>query len=97
MEGFNWPGNIRQLRNVVERAVVLARGKEICVRDLSNELLPKTPPAKQHPSFTSLKDMEARMIRETLERCGGNKSMASRMLGMSRKALYKRLADFNLT
>ncbi len=97
LEGFNWPGNIRQLRNVVERAVVLARGKEICVRDLSNELLPKTPPAKQHPSFTSLKDMEARMIRETLERCGGNKSMASRMLGMSRKALYKRLADFNLT
>jgi DNA-binding NtrC family response regulator len=40
--------------------------------------------------------MEIQAIRETLERCDGNKSMAARMLGMSRKALYKRLADFKL-
>ncbi len=97
LEKSSWPGNIRQLRNVVERAVVLARSKEISVRDLPAELLPQVNSAQQKPSFSSLKDMEAQMIRETLERCNGNKSMAARMLGLSRKALYKRLADFNLT
>lgn len=96
LEEFSWPGNIRQLRNVLERAVVLARGKEVSVRDLPDELAPQAPRRSQKPSFASLKDMEARMIREALDRCAGNKSMAARMLGVSRKTLYKRLVDFNL-
>jgi two-component system response regulator HydG len=96
LEGFGWPGNIRQLRNVLERAVVLARGKEISERELPEELVAKNNPSRQKTPFSSLKDMEIQAIRETLERCDGNKSMAARMLGMSRKALYKRLADFKL-
>jgi DNA-binding NtrC family response regulator len=98
LEGYRWPGNIRQLRNVLERAVVLARGREISADDLPRDLLPQpdsTAPEKSFP-VTSLKDMEAQLIRETLERCNGNKSLAARMLGMSRKALYKRLADFGI-
>ena len=95
-EHYPWPGNIRQLRNVLERAVVLARGKEVLSRDLPDDLLPQTNSLPQQPSFSSLKEMEIQMVREALERCGGNKSMTARMLGLSRKALYKRIADFNL-
>lgn len=95
-EQYHWPGNIRQLRNVMERGVVLAQGKEISERDLPEEILPQTDSPLESPSsFSTLKDMESQMIRETLEKCGGNKSLAARMLGMSRKALYKRLADFS--
>lgn len=97
LEGFGWPGNVRQLRNVLERAVVLARGKEISERELPEELGVQNAPSKKKGTFSSLKDMEIQVVRETLERCDGNKSMAARMLGMSRKALYKRLSDFNLT
>jgi DNA-binding NtrC family response regulator len=96
LEGFDWPGNVRQLRNVLERAVVLARGREISERELPEGLGVRKALAKKKVPFSSLKEMEIQVIRETLERCGGNKSMAARMLGMSRKALYKRLADFNL-
>jgi DNA-binding NtrC family response regulator len=95
-EGFDWPGNVRQLRNVLERAVVLARGKEISERELPEGLGVRKDPSKMKAPVSSLKEMEVQVIRETLERCSGNKSMAARMLGMSRKALYKRLADFNL-
>jgi two-component system response regulator HydG len=98
LENFHWPGNIRQLRNVLERAVVLARGREISRRDLPAELLsrPDSGHGPAEKSFASLKEMESGMIREALERFGGNKSLAARMLGMSRKALYKRLADFKI-
>jgi two-component system response regulator HydG len=100
LENFHWPGNIRQLRNVLERAVVLARGREISRRDLPAELLSRPDPGHDsgpaEKSFASLKEMEAQMIRDALERFGGNKSLAARTLGMSRKALYKRLADFGI-
>ena len=79
-----------------ERAVVLARGNEVSVKDLADELTFRTSKRSRKPSYASLKDMEAQMIKETLDRCAGNKSMAARMLGMSRKTLYKRIEDLNL-
>ncbi|MEZ4485597.1 MAG: helix-turn-helix domain-containing protein [Syntrophotaleaceae bacterium] len=96
-EAYRWPGNIRQLRNVLERAVVLARGREITERELPTEII-------AHPSTSSstlapvrpLKETEAELIRDALQRCNGNKSQAARLLGMSRKTLYKRIADYNL-
>ncbi|MEZ4600265.1 MAG: sigma-54 dependent transcriptional regulator [Syntrophotaleaceae bacterium] len=91
LEGYDWPGNVRQLRNVLERAVVLARGKEISERELPEELGARKIPLKKRASFSSLKEIEAQAVRDALENCNGNKSMAARMLGMSRKALYKRL------
>ncbi len=96
-QGYSWPGNIRQLRNIMERAVVLAQGQEITEHELSEEL---TSPAADRParqaSTETLKEMEARAIREALATCGGNKSRAARLLGFSRKALYKRLKDFDI-
>ncbi|HXV19781.1 MAG TPA: sigma-54 dependent transcriptional regulator [Desulfuromonadales bacterium] len=94
---YSWPGNIRQLRNVVERAFVLAKGNTITDRDLPEEMF-EVETHRQPPSATStLKQIEARAIRDTLERCQGNKSQAAKILGFSRKALYKRLRDFDIS
>lgn len=97
---YTWPGNIRELRNIMERAVVLARGKRITERDLPEELfVPET--AAPHcesapPPLGSLKEMETHAIRAALERFQGNKSKAAKMLGMSRKTFYKRLEEMKI-
>jgi DNA-binding NtrC family response regulator len=88
---YDWPGNIRQLKNVIERTVVLARGSAIARRDLAKELGSKK---KDLPNGgRTLRQIEMQAIRDAIERCNGNKSKAARELGMSRKALYKRLND----
>jgi DNA-binding NtrC family response regulator len=89
----DWPGNIRQLRNVVERAIVLARGNRITLRELPAEF---QSPKKRNPNgahMRTLKELEMQAIRETLTKCNGNKSRTARMLGISRKAFYKRLRE----
>ncbi len=89
----DWPGNVRQLRNVVERAAVLARGNRITLRELPAEFL---APKNRNPNgahMRTLKELEMQAIRETLTKCNGNKSRTARMLGISRKAFYKRLRE----
>lgn len=96
---YSWPGNIRELRNVVERAVVLARGRRITEQDLPEEILVRESvlplPPVGFPSG-SLKEMEARAIRDALVKFQGNKSKAAQMLGMSRKTFYKRLVELKI-
>ena len=96
---YQWPGNVRQLMNVIERAVVLAKGDSITLSDLPEELNPagKVPEKMQTVSAMTEKktlwEIELQAIRESLQKCDGNKSKAARMLGISRKAFYKRLND----
>jgi two-component system response regulator HydG len=89
-----WPGNVRQLRNVIERAVVLARGRELSKHDFPPELFRGLETARHQASGRTLREVEADAIKATLSQCDGNKSRAARILGMSRKALYKRLREF---
>jgi DNA-binding NtrC family response regulator len=95
---YDWPGNVRQLRNVIERAVVLARGTELTEQDLSEDLL--VPEVERAQNFlrpvVSLRQMEADAIRKAMETCAGNKSQVAKLLGCSRKALYKRLKDYGI-
>jgi two-component system response regulator HydG len=94
---FSWPGNIRQLRNVVERAVVLARGRTLTPHDLPCELTAfDRPGGDSGGGQPTLKEIEVKTIRDVLLACDGNKSQAAKILGFSRKALYKRLKDFPL-
>jgi DNA invertase Pin-like site-specific DNA recombinase len=69
------------------------RGGKISFQDLPAEFLP--PPKKMlyQSSMQTLKELEIRAIRETLQKCKGNKSKTAKMLGISRKAFYKRLRD----
>lgn len=90
---YDWPGNVRQLRNVIERAFVLARGGQIGFRELPAEILALRKQPGQNGSTRTLKELEIRVIRETLHKCRGNKSKTAKMLGISRKAFYKRLRE----
>ena len=88
-----WPGNIRQLRNVIERAVVLAREKTITAKELPEEFLSCWKQGVAYKSVKTLKDIEIQAVSDALHVCKGNKSKAAKVLGISRKAFYKRLRE----
>lgn len=95
LQSYHWPGNIRQLKNVIERAIVLAKGRMITIKELPEEFLSHQE-QNETISKKTLKDLEAQAIRESLRECKGNKSKAAKALGISRKAFYKRLREFQL-
>ena len=94
---WRWPGNVRELENVIERAVVLSREQ-----DVGLELLPKNIRASRsdrshNVSFTvptTLKEVERRMIEETLRFTDGDKSLAASLLGTTARTLYRREAEW---
>ena len=98
LKEYQWPGNVRQLRNIIERAVVLTKGDSIALCDLPEEFHPPRKAMEEQQTVTvkgTLREIELKAIREALQKCDGNKSKAARMLGISRKAFYKRLNDAN--
>jgi DNA-binding NtrC family response regulator len=90
---YSWPGNVRQLRNVIEHAVVICSGTTIGVRDLPDDLRGISGRNGPKDMIKSLRSLELQAIENALSKCNGNKSMAARQLGISRKALYARLKD----
>lgn len=88
LASHTWPGNLRELNNVVKRAVLVARGPYITQEELSAAM----GPVRQEP-ITALHDAdtERQRILNALQQCGGNKSKAARMLGIDRKTLYNKL------
>lgn len=94
-QGYQWPGNVRQLKNIIERAVVLVKGKMITLKELPDEFISMQGQTENFSKKT-LKDMEIQAIKDALRECKGNKSKAARALGISRKAFYKRLREAHL-
>ncbi len=90
---YDWPGNVRQLKNVIERAVVLARGERITMQELPNDLVVHCQKGKTASAVQPLKVLERQAINEALLLCNGNKSKAAKKLGISRKTFYKRLSE----
>jgi DNA-binding NtrC family response regulator len=95
LERYPWPGNIRELRNVIERAVLLSAGDEIPPENLALEaprrvLTHEAEPT--HPIVTG--DDEKSRIVAALEQCAGNQTHAARLLGISRGTLVSRLAEY---
>ena len=100
---YQWPGNIRQLRNVMERAVVLAEGGRITADLLPADTyvgpVPKpSVSASPSPPAASTDDVddERQRILEALDRCAGNQTRAAELLGISRRTLVSRMAEYNL-
>lgn len=103
---YNWPGNVRELENVVERTVTLIRNQEVTAQDMPDFLI--SSPEKmcdQHlidimaeaVSFEeAIKDMEKRLLILALEKAGGNKSEAARILKMKRETLRDKVEKHHL-
>ena len=101
--GHTWPGNIRELQNAVEHALILSEGALLTAAQLGIRAQPAAssrPGAAQAPGASALRDLtpdrERQVIMETLERTGGNKSNAAALLGISRFQLYNRLKRYRL-
>ncbi|MBL8112973.1 MAG: hypothetical protein JNK60_08825, partial [Acidobacteria bacterium] len=101
-----WPGNVRELSHTVERAVLMARGKRIDLPDLGLRATAAPTPADTDrprggtspPSVEDmeLEDVEKLLIRKALSRTNGNVRQAAEFLGLSRSALYRRLARYGI-
>jgi two-component system, NtrC family, response regulator AtoC len=94
LRGYDWPGNIRELRNTVERAVFLQTAGVVETEHLPVDRMRATvhvpPPAEP------LADPEAERIRAALERCAGSQTLAARELGISLRTLVNRLNRYGL-
>lgn len=88
-----WPGNIRELDHVVERAVLMAQGETVLASDLS---LRPVRESISHLEEMSLEVVERTLIQKALERFTGNVSEAAKFLGLSRSGLYRRLQKYGL-
>src|SRR6185369_6550159 len=109
---FDWSGNVRQLRNCLERAVLLADNGKITIRELPPEVIYRaerpnvsvsyntpasgTVGAFQNASPTNLRDVERQQIVHALEKTGWHRGKTAEMLGISPSTLYRRLREYDL-
>ena len=103
---FHWPGNVRELENIIERAVVMTAGPRIDAGDIRLDIAAPGSHASSQaagapaimflPEGMTLEQFEDKLIREALQRAGGNKSQAARLLGLSRNALRYRLSKIGV-
>jgi len=98
---YDYPGNVRELENIIERAVVLARGELVTTEDLPFGR-PHAPleaaggPDAARSLRQAVEDLERRMIREALKEAGGNQSRAAERLGLSERMLRYKLKKYRL-
>ena len=94
---YDWPGNVREMMNAVERAVVLSRSEYIDADELMPLMTNSSPADREQSDFSdniSLDEVEKRSILGVVNACGGNKSEAARRLGITRKTLRKKLDKY---
>jgi len=99
LQAYRWPGNVRELQNCIERAIALTRFEELAVDDLpettrayksSHVLVASDDPSELVP----LEEVERRYILRVMEAVGGNKTLGSQVLGITRKTLYRKLEQY---
>lgn len=90
LEDYGWPGNIRELANVLERAMILQKGESLDAPDLGLDGR-RTLQAPMEGEMVTLKEMEKLHIERVLQRSGGNVAEAALVLGLARRTLYDRL------
>jgi DNA-binding NtrC family response regulator len=96
---YPWPGNIRELENTIERAVILCLGEQISPHELPPQLLAEEVHAdrvKDMAETVTLRDMERLTIKSTLENTGHNKSLTAKKLGIARQTLLNKIKEYGL-
>ena len=105
LESFSWPGNVRQLRNIIERMVVLASGDTLSIDDVPEEITASqnaapvsgaTVAPKSVPTATTLAQAEKEQILAAIAAHHGNKSRAAEALGISRRTMHRKLNEWNI-
>jgi DNA-binding NtrC family response regulator len=96
-----WPGNVRELRTAVEHAVVLCKGDKITPRDLPPWVrnpsgVPPAAPAPKPTNALSIQENEKQLITRALKQANANRTLAAKILGVSRRTLYRKLAEYGL-
>jgi DNA-binding NtrC family response regulator len=98
---YSWPGNVRELRTALEHAVVLSRSDKITARDLPVQVRnPATDngngPAAQRPEHLTVRQAEKELIIRALKETDGNRTLAAKKLGMSRRTLHRKIHEYQL-
>lgn len=93
---YDWPGNIRELRNVIENAFAIGEGPTLLLDDLTPELRGEPPVSNHNDTGQTLEDIERRQILEALAATGGRKQEAADRLGISRATLWRRMREFRI-
>jgi len=108
LTSYNWPGNIRELRNCVERMVVFSRGSSLTLNDVPVEIRQavgeqfqekarqQKSDLQQSENPLDIKANEKNVIIQALAQCGGNRSRAAELLGISRRTLHRKLHEYGI-
>jgi len=97
--GYSWPGNVRQLKNVIENMVVMATGPQLTVDTLPPEIRPKTGDtagSMNNLVGISITQAEKELIRNTLKLVHGNREQAAKILGIGERTLYRKIKEYDL-
>ncbi|MFH0986321.1 MAG: sigma-54 dependent transcriptional regulator [Candidatus Omnitrophota bacterium] len=103
LEQYNWPGNIRELKNIVERMIVLSSSDMLTLDQVPEDIRQGKPLASaangnsQLQGITRITDAEKELIQKALQETHGNKSTAAEKLGISRRTLYRKLEEYKLS
>lgn len=98
-DAYSWPGNLRELRNVIKRCVLLSPGKRIELDTLPEEIIYGSDPGEEDRKDSlrgAAHEAERERILEVLSETGNNKSKAARILNIDRKTLYNKLKNYNI-
>src|SRR5689334_4278550 len=96
LTGFEWPGNVRQLQNEVQRAVLLCEGEEVDSADLSITKVRTVGEESFDTNFTLLEGVERNAIVQMLKETGGNKLETAKRLGIGRQTLYNKIKAYGI-
>lgn len=94
LESWSWPGNVRELRNTMEKMVVLAQNPVLDVDDVPDRLRVHAPSMQTLADTATLGETEKAKILATLKEAGGNRTRAAKMLGISRRTIYRKLDEY---
>ena len=100
LSSYDWPGNVRQLRNTIRTMVVMCDRDRLDVQDIPPDIAqrPQLIAGSQQPALgdVSLNELEKQAIEETLAKTKGNREKASKILGIGERTLYRKIKEYNL-
>ncbi len=96
LDRFHWPGNVRQLENVIERAFALGVDKVIQADDLPHEIRQATVQNAIGDNITTLRENEISLIKKALKKTGGNRAQAAELLGINTSTIYRKIEKYQI-